>query len=184
MTVADADTLYLALTRVHPRTLQVLVARFVAKTDERDGRSQSAFGTFYGIPEAAAKVLLWRAVVELEAALANRPAPGPLHFEEEQRKAETLCAALEAPLPPQSPELGRLVESLTALHGSAAVLRERLARAEQAELSSPGYARETWLRRIAIVIVLAVSAWFYWQADLMRWWRASTFVEAGRDAGR
>jgi hypothetical protein len=56
-------------------------------------------------------------------------------------------------------------------------------RAEQAELSSPEYARETWLRRIAIVVVLAVSAWFYWQADLTRWWRSSTAVEA-RDAGR
>ena len=183
MTVADADTLYLALTRVHPRALQVLVARFVAKTEAGDGREQAAFASFYGVPEAAARVLLWRAVVEFEAALAGRSAPGPLPFEEEQRRADALCAALDAPLPPQSQELGKTVEVLKALRANAPAIRERLARAEQAELASPEYARETWLRRIAIVVVLAVSAWFYWQADLTRWWRSSTGVEA-RDAGR
>lgn len=183
MTVADADTLYLALTRVHPRALQVLVARFVAKTEAGDGRSLAGFAAFYGVPEAAAKVLLWRAVGELDASLAGRPAPAALPFEEEQRRADALCAALDAPLPPQSQELGKTVEALNALHANAAELRERLARAEQAELSSPEYARETWLRRVAIVVVLAVSAWFYWQADLTRWWRSSTTVEA-RDAGR
>ncbi|MDP3503446.1 MAG: hypothetical protein Q8S33_24140 [Myxococcales bacterium] len=183
MTVPDADPLYLALTRIHPRALQVLVARFVAKTETGDGRSQAAFAAFYGVPEASAKVLLWRAVGEFDAALAGRPAPTPLPFEEEQRRADALCAALEAPLPPQSQELGKTVEALTSLHANASAIRERLARAEQAELSSPEYARETWLRRIAIVVVLAVSAWFYWQADLARWWRSSTPVEA-RDAGR
>ncbi|MDP1914627.1 MAG: hypothetical protein Q8L14_00175 [Myxococcales bacterium] len=183
MTVADADTSYLALTRVHPRALQVLLARFVAKTEAGDGRSMTAFAAFYGVPEAAAKVLLWRAVGEFEAVLSGRPAPTPLPFEEEQRRADALCAAIDAPLPPQSQELGKTVGALTALHANASAIRERLARAEQAELSSPEYTRETWLRRIAIVVVLAVSAWFYWQADLTRWWRSSTTVEA-RDAGR
>ncbi len=112
----------------------------------------------------------------------HSPAPTPLPFEVEQRQAETLCNALER-RPPPSGEAGHLVQTLFALRANAAVIRERLARAEQAELSSPEYARETWLRRIAIVVVLAVSAWFYWQADLTRWWRSSTSVEAN-DAGR
>ena len=182
MTVADADTLYLALTRVHPRALQVLVARFVAKTEVGDGREQAAFASFYGVPEAAAQVLLWRAVGEFEAALNHRPAPTPLPFDEEQRQAKSLCSALER-LPPPPGEVGAVVQTLFALRANAPAIRERLARAEQAELSSPEYARETWLRRVAIVVVLAVSAWFYWQADLTRWWRATMSVEAN-DAGR
>jgi hypothetical protein len=183
MTVANADALYLALTRVSPRARHVLVARFIAKAEVGDGRSQAAFAAFYGIAEDAARVLLWRAVNEFDAMLTNRAAPTPLAFEEEQRRAKTLCAALEAEQPPTSQELGRTLEALRALQGNAAVIRERLSLAELAELSSPEYARETWLRHIAIIVVVAVAAWFYWP-DLVRWFRSAHGVEAGRDAGQ
>lgn len=185
MTVADLDSAYLALTRVHPRALQVLVARFVARTDSGDGRSPEAFAAFYGVPPEAAQVLLWRAAEAFMAARSRADAPGPLPFEEERRRAQALHEALEGPLPPSSQALGRVVEALRGLSLHAAALRERLAEAERAELSSPEYTRETWLRRVAIVVVLAVSAWFYWRADLARWWAdRSSALEGRRDAGR
>lgn len=181
----DVETLHQSLSRVHPRTLQVLLARFVARTPDGDGRPFDAFAAFYGVPPSSAKVLLWRAVREFDAVLRGQPPPVPLPFELEARAAEALHAALESPLPPTSQELAGLIEPLRALTTHAATLRERLAAAERAELESPAYARETWLRRIAIVLVLALSAWFYWRDDLTRAferWRAD--VSAGPDAGR
>ncbi|MBL8917600.1 MAG: hypothetical protein JNJ54_01970 [Myxococcaceae bacterium] len=192
----DAETLHQSLSRVHPRTLQVLLARFVAPTaelvregavtqvHERAGRSFDQFAAFYGVAPAAAKVLLWRAVREFDAVVRGQPAPAPLPFELEARAAEALHAALESPLPPPSQELASLVEPLRALTTHAPALRERLAAAERAELDSPAYARETWLRRLAIVLVLALSAWFYWKADLTRLWqRWGPAVSATSDAG-
>lgn len=184
-TAVDAATLHLALSRAHPRTVQVLLARFVARTDQGDGRTFDAFSGFYGVPAGSAKVLLWRAVRELDAILRGQPAPAPLPFELEARAAEALHAALESPLPPASEELASLIVPLRALTAHAAELRQRVAAAERAELESPAYARETWLRRLAIVVVLVLSAWFYWKADLTRlwerWWPA---VSATTDAGR
>lgn len=162
----DADTSYRALTQLHPRHAQVLVARFVAQTPGGDGRAFADFATFYGVPDASAKVLLWRAVREFEAALRGDPVGPPLGFDDEVREAEALHAALE-----RAGDAGTTVAALRALTTHAPVLRQRIRDAERAEVESPAYARETWLRRLAIVVVLALSAWFYWKADLTRWWR-------------
>lgn len=170
----DPDHAYRALTLVHPRSAQVLVAHFVAQTPKGDGRSFAEFATFYGVPEASAKVLLWRAARDFEAATRGDSAQAPLAFEQELREAEALHHALQASTPTA------LVAALRSLTANAPVLRQRLRDAERAELESPAYARETWLRRIAIVIVLALSAWFYWKDDLTRWWRQQTTVEDRR----
>lgn len=167
----DADTSYRALTQVHPRSAQVLVAHFVAQTPKGDGRSFTEFAGFYGVPEASAKVLLWRAVREFEAALRGAPVGPPLPFDQEVREAEALHIALERSA--SSP----IIDALRALTTNAPTLRQRIRDAERAEVESPSYARETWLRRIAIVVVLALSAWFYWKDDLTRWWRQQS-VEA------
>lgn len=162
--MVTVDELMTALGRVHPRTTQVLLSRFVAPMGERDGRTRAEFASFYGLSESAADVLLWRAAIDFGAALEGRSRPPPAPFDHEQREAVQLGAALErgAHHPP-------LVEALGALTTHAGVIRERLAAAERAELTSPAYVRETWLRRIAIVIVLALSAWL-WKDELLRRW--------------
>lgn len=172
LTPMEADTSYLTLTQLHPRHAQVLVARFIAQTPAGDGRSFAEFASFYGVPEASAKVLLWRAVREFEAVLRGTPVGPPLPFEHELREAEALHLALEGAV--ASP----IVTALRALTANAAVLRQRIRDAERAEVESPAYARETWLRRIAIVVVLALSAWFYWKDELTLWWRQQATVEA------
>ena len=170
----DPDSAFRALTLVHPRSAQVLVAHFVAQTPTGDGRSFAEFATFYGVPEASAKVLLWRAARDFEAATRGDSAQALLAFEQEVREAEALHQALQASTPTA------LVTALRSLTSNAPVLRQRLRDAERAEVESPAYARETWLRRIAIVIVLALSAWFYWKDELTRWWRQQTTVEDRR----
>lgn len=156
--MADLETTYRTLTRVHPRSMQVLLARFVAQ----NGRTRADFARFYGVDEAAAKVMLLRAAREFASALADSPAPPVLDDETERAEAERLDAELEGPA------LTASVEHLKALTTHAEPLRTRLAAAERAELSSPQYARETWLRRLAIVAVLALSAWFG-RAELLQW---------------
>jgi hypothetical protein len=194
----DVDGLLTALNRLHPRALQVLFARFVAETAPGSsissapafasvlsarfvaetasgaGRDQASFAKFYGIELPAADLLLFRASIAFEAALEGAPPPPARDFDDERRAAAEFIAALESPTPPTSQRLGRLVDALRALTTHAAILRDRLAAAERAELESPGYARETWLRRIAIVLVLALSGWFYLKDDLVRRWRQWT----------
>jgi hypothetical protein len=170
----DVDGLLAALNRLHPRALQVLLARFVAQTDSGPGRDRARFATFYGVELPAADLLLFRAAREFEAALDGVPPSPPRDFDDEQRASAELVAALESPTPPMSQRLGRLVDALRALTTHAATIRDRLSAAERAELESPEYARETWLRRIAIVLVLALSGWFYLKDDLVRRWRQWT----------
>lgn len=167
--VADLEASWRALSRVHPRTLQVLLARFVAAGEAGAGRAPSAFAAFYGVSDGAAGVLLWRAAREFEAAVDGKTSPAPEDDAVELRDAQHLARALldEVTAPPRFTSLAGHLRELTR-HAEA--LRQRLADAERAELSSPAYVRETWLRRIAIVIVLALSAWFYWRAELTAWW--------------
>jgi hypothetical protein len=169
----DVEALFPALTRLHPRSLQVLLARFVADGPGGPGRAPEAFASFYGVDPAAADVLLWRAATEFEAQLLGTAPPSPRPFTEEQRLARALGDALRAP-PSTSSHLAPLVDALRALSAHAAAIRERLTAAERAELESPEYARETWLRRAAIVLVLALSGWFYFKDDLVRRWRLWT----------
>ncbi|MDX2013529.1 MAG: hypothetical protein SFW67_25275 [Myxococcaceae bacterium] len=170
----DVEALFAACSRLHPRSLQVLLARFVAEGPSGPGRSAESFATFYGVDRQAAEMLLWRAATELEARLAGRPPPDPRPFADELVAARGLAEALASPLPASSPRLVTLVDALRALSSHAPAIRERLAAAEKAELESPQYARETWLRRLAIVLVLALSGWFYFKDDLVRRWRQWT----------
>ncbi|MEW5742020.1 MAG: hypothetical protein AB1938_24105 [Myxococcota bacterium] len=55
------------------------------------------------------------------------------------------------------------LEYLRALAAHRDAVRQRIAAAEEAAARSPARARETWLRRLAIVAILALSAWFYWK---------------------
>lgn len=167
--VADLDASWRALSRVHPRSLQVLLARFVAAAPGGPGRTTAAFATFYGISEPAAGVLLWRAAREFEAALEGAPAAVE-RDDTDQQSAGLLQQALSSGGAVEATRFTHLASHLRELTTHADALRQRLAEAERAELTSPAYVRETWLRRIAIVVVLALSAWFYWRAELTSWW--------------
>lgn len=186
--MADVEQLFRALTSVHPRSAQVLMARFfwrpAAGPGEQLGRLPAEFAAYYGITPAAADVLVFRAATEFLHRLKGRPPPSPVPDAQEAPLARGFGQALEGAVPPG--EFDDLVLSMRALQAHARELSERLRAAEQAELASPGYARETWLRRLAIVVVLAVSAWFYWKDDLTRWWRQwrSPAEVSAPDSGR
>lgn len=126
-----------------PRLMQVLLRRFVEQ------RTRAEFATLYGLSLEHADLLVWKAARSFEAALAGRDEPGPLPFEQEQASASAMVEANPVPIT-------QLVEQ-----------REPLQRAlHQAALeaeASPARAREEWLRRIAIAVVLALASYFYWR---------------------
>lgn len=150
---------------------------------ERLGRSPTEFAAHYGISTAAAEVLLFRAAREFFEALVGRPAPALLPDATELALAQRFGQAVEGAAP--AGEFEALISSLRGLNAHARDLRRRLDAAEQAELTSPDYVRETWLRRAAIVVVLALSAWFYGKTELTQWWeQVRSATERTTDAGR
>jgi hypothetical protein len=54
------------------------------------------------------------------------------------------------------------LERLRAIAAHRDAVRRRIADAEEAAARAPARARENWLRRAAILAILALSAWFYW----------------------
>lgn len=60
-------------------------------------------------------------------------------------------------------EVRPLAELLAALATHRDGLKRRLADAEAAAARSPARAREVWLRRLAIAVILALTAYFYWR---------------------
>ncbi|MBX7098468.1 MAG: hypothetical protein K1X89_12195 [Myxococcaceae bacterium] len=52
---------------------------------------------------------------------------------------------------------------LEALRAEATALRTRLEALERAELASPAHRRELWLRRLAILAILALTGYYWWR---------------------
>lgn len=126
-----------------PRLMQVLVRRFV------EHRSRADFATLYGLDLAHGDLLTLKAERAFAAALSECAETGPQPAEDDWVLAQKL-----AQQPPPH---------VLALTGHAAALRTALHLAEVAEANSPRRARIEWLRRIAIVVILATAAFFYWR---------------------
>ena len=139
----DVATLHRGLQRMAPRLMQVLLRRFV------EVRPREQFSELYGLDLDQGDLLVWKAGRSFDAALQRLPEPGPLPLDEELRAAKVFA---EAPSP-----------SVLALTEHREAIQQALIKAEQEAEASPARARENWLRRIAIVAVLAAAGYFYWR---------------------
>lgn len=61
------------------------------------------------------------------------------------------------------PSVRPLADALAALWANRDAVQRRLRDAEAEAARSPARAREAWLRRLAILLILALTAWFYWR---------------------
>jgi hypothetical protein len=157
--VNDAAGLAEVLQQTPPRSAE-LVSRLTL-----DGWSLATLAERYGIDAPAARRLVLRAARDFEAALRRAHAP-PLPDDVERPLADALAEALEAPGPgpaAAAEPVQPLVQALAALVAQRGEVRRHLAEAEQRAAASPARRRETWLRRLAIITVLGVSAWLYWR---------------------
>ncbi|MFZ5471146.1 MAG: hypothetical protein ACOZIN_17125 [Myxococcota bacterium] len=147
-TPEEIERIRLRLQALPPRSAQVLYLRQV------QGMNREACARFYGVTLPALDVMT------LRAARAYAQTPAPLPREEEEALGARLAFALEgsATSTPAPPEL---VAPLTRLREVGPMLRQRMEEAEREEESSPSRRRETWIRRALVVLIVALSAYFY-----------------------
>ncbi|MFT3838119.1 MAG: hypothetical protein QM723_14125 [Myxococcaceae bacterium] len=148
--MATAAELSQALRTIAPRPSQVLAWRFLG------GHPAAESATRYGITVEAFDLLLLRSAAPLVARFGVDPKL-PDDFAHEQAFATQLRQALEGggthPFAPVLQELAAHKDEVRALLDAAEAEWQR----------SPAAARETWLRRVAIVVVVVLSAYFYWR---------------------
>lgn len=139
--MSEVDALFRLLTHAPPRA--VAIVRHAAL----EGQD---LGALYDVGPAEARVLLLRALVAVKSA-------GELHLD----------AAAEAPLLDElfaEPRRGEYGALFTALGAHREALLARLDQAAAEFAASPDRARDEWVRRLAIVIVLALTA-FFWHRE-------------------
>ncbi len=139
MTPVELADLLLAMP---PRSAQVLGNRFL------EGRSREDCAALYGLTLESWDALLFRSAREFGV-----PHPASISYEDEVREAAALRSQLESD--PSHP--------LNALTQHRDEVRRLLVEAELKAEASPARARETLLRRLAIVAILVLSAYFYWR---------------------
>ena len=115
-------------------------------------------GALYGVDVPRAQVLVFRALLDVMSG-------GTARVPDVREDAEVLAMVGPSPCPlPASQGEGfqvrKLWDQLTA-HREA--FKVRLDQSAAAFAASPDRMRDEWLRRIAIVVVLALTAFFYWR---------------------
>ncbi|WNG35949.1 hypothetical protein F0U61_21465 [Archangium violaceum] len=143
-----------ALQALPYRTTAVLVTRLV------QNRSLEDSATFYGISKEAFSVHLLRAGLALtkEAALPCRP---PENDTEEDVWARALAEVLERETAAVPPVLAGTVALCRRLRELGPEVAAALEAAEHEEEDSPKRQREDWLRKLAVLALLGLTAYLY-----------------------
>lgn len=117
-----------------------------------DGLSVAELAALYGIGEPLAHTLLFRALMDVQSP-GHRPLP-----DETEAKEVALMMTAEA----GQSEGAQAKALLAALSTHRQELKEKLEAHAAAYARAPQREKEEWLRRLAIVAVLALAAFFYW----------------------
>ncbi len=145
--MSQATALFRLLTAAPPRSAEVV------KRVALEGLGPLEVGALFGVDLARAEVLVFRAFLDVHSGGAAR-----LSDEAEATAVPAFFGRGEG---------GDTVRALRELEAGLRAHREaleaQLEAAARAWESSPARAREEWLRRAAIVLVLALSAFFYWR---------------------
>ena len=150
----SAAELSAALRALPYRASAFLVARLVR------GHSLQECAAFYGISPSAFSVHLLRAALELTRGLAL-PCRPPEGAAEEDVWARALAESLEREAGVSPPALAGTVDVCRGVRELGAEVAEALDAAERAEEGSPQRRREEGLRKLAVLVLLALTAWLY-----------------------
>ena len=131
--MSQVDALFRLLTEAPPRSAEIV--RRVAL----DGLALEQVAQLFNVGLPEAEVLVFRALVDVRSGGSERVRDGAERDGVRERELLELLKAHRAPL------------------------QARLAEAAQAYAASPDRNRDEWLRRLAIVVVLALTAFFYWR---------------------
>lgn len=144
------EALFRALQQLPPRAAQTLLFRCVER------RTAEGCAALYGIGLEQWKLLFFEAARGLVGEV------DPLPDAQRVGLAAQLHAAFEGTAEPA--ELAHLLTPLRRLVEHREEIERLRAEAERAAAASPARARETWLRRLAVVAIIAVSL-FVWLRD-------------------
>lgn len=144
-----------ALRTLPPRPAALLRKRLA------QGASQEAVATFYGVTPEAAAIHVLREAQALTSAVGGTPRP-PSGPDEEEAWARQLSAALERESAPVSPALADTAALCKRLQQVGKEVEDHLAELERLEEASPKRRREELFRRLAVGLLLALAAYFYW----------------------
>jgi hypothetical protein len=143
------------LRKLPPRPAALLRRRLVR------GEPLEACATFYGVTPEALSTHLLREALALTAANGGHTR-SPETPEEEAAWARQLSAALERETATVSPALADTVALCRQLQATGTQVETAWEAAERAEAASPRRKREDLLRRLAVGLLLALAAYFYW----------------------
>lgn len=144
--MSEASALFRLLSNAPPRSAEVV------KRVTLEGQGLDALAALYGVDAPRAEVLVFRAFLDVHSG-------GTAVLPDEAEATEVRAffsggeGATATALRTLRSQLEANRDALRALLEKAAVEWER----------SPSRGREEWLRKLAIVLVLALSAFFYWR---------------------
>lgn len=142
--MSEVDALFRLVQAAPPRSAEI-VKRFTLRRT-----SLEELATLYAVTPALARILVLRALVDVEGG-PRVPAPD---------EPELAAAVFDgAPGDSRATALRSLIEKLQS-HAEPLTQKLRVA-AEEFE-KSPDRARDEWVRRFAIVLVLALT-WYFWR---------------------
>jgi hypothetical protein len=144
-----------ALRALPPRPAALLRRRWV------QGEPLEACAGFYGVTPEALSIHVLRESLALTAAVGGSTRP-PASPDEEEAWARQLSAALERETATASPALLDTVALCRRLRAAGPEVEAALAAAERQLEDSPHRKREELIRRIAVGLLLALAAYFYW----------------------
>lgn len=150
-----ADQLARGLFAAPPRDARLLADRLL------HGRTRDEAALLWGVSRDAADLMFLRAARAFEAALAPRAPDGPVEFGLEATLARELAEALEG-RPAQGPAAA-LAAPLAQLSAQKAEVQARWRRLQEEDEASPRRQLETWGRRVAILAILGLVAFFEWR---------------------
>jgi hypothetical protein len=140
--MSEVDALFRLLTAAPPRSAQI-VKRYALK-----GESLESIGAAFSVGHPEAKRLVLRALLDV-------PSGGTARLNDADEPALVGRVFHEVHGPH---ELSQLVKRLRT---NAAELEQRLQRAAEEFERSPDRGRDEWLRRLAIAVVIGLTAFFY-----------------------
>ncbi|MDP1826917.1 MAG: hypothetical protein Q8L48_26830 [Archangium sp.] len=146
--MSEVDALFRLLNAAPPRSAEIVKRVTLA------GTGFPALAALYGVDEARARVLVFRALLDVQSGGSRR-----VPDQREPVEVEAMTRA-DAPSTGEGAEVRRLWASLVEHREGLTALLDKAA-AEFA--ASPDRDRDEWLRRLAIVLVLALTAYFWWR---------------------
>lgn len=147
--MSEVDALFRMLAAAPPRSAEIVKRVALAQT------GWAAFSSLYGVDEVRAKVIVFRAFLDVMAATPPSDEQEPVEIE-----------AMVSDGPRQSAGVGLAVRQLWERLTEHRVELQKLFEQHAADFAaSPDRVKEERWRSIAIVLIIALASYFYWREE-------------------